>query len=34
MLYILAFALLCFDLGGLLALGHIECGWKIPILDP
>lgn len=31
MLWVAGFMLLCFDLGGLLALGHIECGWKIPI---
>lgn len=30
---IFGFMLLCFDLGGLLALGRIECGWKIPLFD-
>ena len=30
---VLGFMLLCFDLGGLLVLGHVECGWRIPLLD-
>jgi hypothetical protein len=30
---VFGFMLLCFDLAGLLVLGHIECGWKIPLLD-
>ena len=25
--------LFCFDIAGLLALGHVECGWTIPLLD-
>ena len=30
---VVAFMLLCFDVGGLLALGRFECGWRIPIFD-
>ena len=30
---IVGFMLLCFNLGGLLALGRLECGWKIPLFD-
>jgi hypothetical protein len=29
---VVGFALLCFDVAGLLALGHYECGWAIPLL--
>ncbi len=27
---VLGFMLFCFDLAGLLALGHLECGWRNP----
>jgi hypothetical protein len=33
MTVIIGFILLCFDLGGLLALGRIECGWKVPLFE-
>jgi hypothetical protein len=28
---VVGFMLLCFDVAGLLALGHLECGWDIPL---
>ena len=30
---VVAFMLLCFDVGGLLALGHYEYGWRISLFD-
>jgi hypothetical protein len=29
---VVGFLLLTFDLAGLLALGHYECGWRVPLL--
>lgn len=30
---VIGIMLFCFDIAGLLALGHVECGWTIPLLD-
>jgi hypothetical protein len=30
---VIGIMLFCFDMAGLLALGHVECGWTIPLLD-
>ena len=31
--FVFGFMLFCFDIAGLLALGHVECGWTIPFFD-
>ena len=30
---VIGILLFCFDVAGLLALGHVECGWTIPLID-